>query len=351
VAAGASAAPGGEGSGGGSSSKGSSTGSEAAQGDRLVRYLGGNVSVRAVVATDLVREACLRHKASPIVSLALGRALMGTALLANGRDTAETLQLRILGSGPLGALITESTASMECRGFVGEPQADAATVPELIGLGEEATLRITRTHPFWKRPYTGTIQLKSGEIAEDLVQYLAISEQTPASMGLSVEWDSEAEQVKHAEGWLVTLLPGWDEADVGVVEANTASFSEGRMDSSILSRPEAICEHMTRELVGTFQTSDPLHWRCRCSTSRLLTAVMMLGKTEVLKMLKEKEDVHAICEWCGTNLSITPDQIREHMKSDEGAEEVATGTATPRQLKLKEEELREMPTPGTADWS
>lgn len=296
----------------------------------------------------MVREVCSRHEASPVVSLALGRALMGTALLANGRDAGETLQLRIQGGGPCGTLIAESSASMDCRGFVGEPQADAATVPELIGVTEDATLRITRTHPYWKRPYTGTIQLKSGEIAEDLVQYLAVSEQTPASMGLSVEWDHEAGQVKHAEGWLVTLLPGWDDADVGVVEANINSF--GRMEPSDQPRPEAICEHLTRELVGTFQTEDRPRFRCPCSPTRLLRAVMMLGETEVLEMVEEKEDIEAKCEWCGAKHLVTPDQIREHMKSDEGAEEVATQTATPRQLKLKEEELEEMPTPGTADW-
>jgi len=221
-------------------------------------------------------------------------------------------------------------------------------VPELLGAGEEATLRVTRTHPFWKRPYTGTIQMKSGEVAEDIVQYLAMSEQTPASMGLSVEWDHEAGRVKHAEGWLVTLLPGWGEAEVSVVEANSKTF--GRMEPSDRPRPEAICEHMMRELVGEFQMEAPLAYRCPCSTKRLLTAVMMLGKTEVLKILKEKEDIVATCDWCGNKLKLTPDQIRQHMRSDEGSVEVATRSATPRQLKLREEELQQLPEPGTASW-
>jgi len=317
--------------------------------DRLVRYLGGFVSVRALTATNLVRQVCEQHGASPMVSLALGRALMGTALLANGRDAGETLQMRIAGGGPCGSIITESTSSLECRGFVGEPQADAMTVPELVGVSEDSTLRVTRMHPYWKRPYTGTIQLKTGEIAEDIVQYLAQSEQTPASMGLSVEWDKEAGCVKHAEGWLVTVLPGWDDGSVGVVETNIKSFE--RMDPSDLPRPEAICEHMMRELVGKFQMEERLSFRCKCSSQRLLTAVMMLGKTEVLKILREKQDLDAKCDWCGRTISLTPQEIREHMKSQEGYREVMTGTATPRQLKLKEEELQEMPSPGTADWS
>ena len=124
-----------------------------------------------------------------------GRSLMATALLANGRDEGENLQMRIQGTGPIGTIITEASSALTCRGMVGYPSADAASVPELVGMNEAATLRLTRTHPFWKRPYTGTIALRCGEIAEDVVQYLAKSEQTPASMGLSVEWDAEARTV------------------------------------------------------------------------------------------------------------------------------------------------------------
>lgn len=322
----------------------------AAEEDRLVRYLGGNVSVRALTATSLVREACLRHGTSPSASVALGRSLMGAALLASGRDAGETLQLRIQGGGPCGSIITEATSALACRGFVAEPDAEASTIPELVGTGDEATLRVTRTHPFWKSPYTGTIQLKSGEIAEDIVQYLAVSEQTPASMGLSVEWDAQAGQVKHAEGWLITLLPGWDEGSVGVAEANIASFDRMEKPAGV-RRPEAICEHLMRELTGKFQMEESVKWKCKCSTNRLLTALMMLGKTEVLRILKDKEDVQATCDWCNESFNLTPEEIRAYMKSDEGKDEIESRVASPRLLKLKEDELLETPSPGAADWS
>lgn len=163
--------------------------------DQLVRYMGGNVVVRAVCATELVKKVVGMHKCSPMAGIALGRALLATTLLANGRDEGESLQLRIQGDGPIGSIITEASSALTVRGMVGNPQADAPTVPDLVGVGSASTLRLTRTHPYWKRPYTGTIGLKCGEIAEDVVQYLGTSEQTPASMGLSVEWDSEAQHL------------------------------------------------------------------------------------------------------------------------------------------------------------
>jgi len=298
----------------------------------------------------MVREACARHGCSPATSVALGRALMGTVLLASGRDAGESMQLRITGGGPCGAIIAEATSTLQCRGFVAEPTADAPTIPELVGLAADATLRITRTHPFWRSPYTGTTQLKSGEIAEDIVQYLALSEQTPASMGLSVEWDSDAGCVKNAEGWLVTLLPGWDEVSVSLLEANIVSFSS-------MDRPEgmpaedAICRHLMRELAGEFCLEEKVNWRCTCSEDRLLRSVMMLGKDEVFKIVEEGKTVDARCDWCGSSLSVTVDKVKAYMETDDGVIEALKGRSSPRGLKLDEAKELEMPSPGKADWT
>jgi len=310
--------------------------------------MGGNVVVRAVCATELVQKVIGQHQCSPMAGIALGRALLATTLLANGRDEGESLQLRIQGDGPIGSIITEASSALTVRGMVGNPAADAPSVPDLVGVGSASTLRLTRTHPYWKRPYTGTIGLKSGEIAEDVAQYLGMSEQTPASMGLSVEWDSEAGCIKQAEGWLVTLLPGWDEAEVSVVEANINTFD--RMESTG-SRPHDICKHMMRELRGEFQAEQKPTFRCKCSKKRLATAVMMLGKSEVEQILRDKETVEAQCDWCGSPLSLTPEEVLDHLSSDKGQQEMATRSYTPRQLKLKEEELKAMPATGKADWS
>merc|ERR1712185_338734 len=99
------------------------------------------------------------------------------------------------------------------------------------------------------------------------------------------------------------------------------------------------------------QLEETATFKCNCSSKKLLTAVMLLGKMEVLKILKEKEDVEARCEWCGKDLLVTPEEVRAHMKSEEGKEQVEMKAASPRQLKLQEEELQAMPEPGTADWS
>lgn len=337
--------------------------------DRLVRYLGGEdgtISVRAVVATELVRDMCQKHDCSPIVSIALGRAVMGAMLLANGRDEGERVQLRVEGTGAVGSILGESSWDMGVRGMVGHPDAEASSIPELLGVGLESesqegegsedgatpskvpTLHITRTHPYWKAPYTGTTPLESGEIAEDIVQYLAMSEEIPSTMGLNVQWDTENNCVKHAEGWLVTLLPGWDETAVAVLETNVANFQRVELPQD-KPREEAICEHLLRELCGDFQIEEQPRLECTCSKDRLLQAVMMLGKTEVLRILRDKEPLEGKCEWCGTVRTLEPPEVREYMKSRGGEEVLRTRASSPRNLLF--DELQEVPEKGTADWT
>jgi len=332
--------------------------------DRLVRYLGadGIVSVRALVATEAVRKiATEQHSASPISAIALGRSAMAALLLANGRDEGEKVQLRIEGGGPGGNIIAEASSGMSIRAMMGHPEAEASSVPELLGNAEDARISVVRTHPYWKAPYTGTTPLESGEIAEDIVNYLGRSEETPSSMGLSVEWDSEAQQVKHAEGWLVTALPPRNNADeeellqreavLSVMESNIRSFmKENAQADDDETREDAICQHLMRELLGEFQLQEFPTVACSCSEEKVLGAVMMLGKMEVLRILRDKEDVEAKCEWCGKDYVLTTDQVRTHMKSEVGEEVLVTKASNPRNLKY-DEEMQERPQEGTADWS
>jgi len=55
------------------------------QEDHLIQATAADATIRlsAVVSTNLVAEACRRHRTSPTTSAALGRALTGLALLGH----------------------------------------------------------------------------------------------------------------------------------------------------------------------------------------------------------------------------------------------------------------------------
>lgn len=53
----------------------------------------GQVSILVVTGTELVQQACLRHRTSPTASAALGRALLGSLLMAAFREEGEKTQV------------------------------------------------------------------------------------------------------------------------------------------------------------------------------------------------------------------------------------------------------------------
>ncbi len=46
-----------------------------------------------VTGTELVQQACMRHRTSPTASAALGRALLGSLLMAAFREEGEKTQV------------------------------------------------------------------------------------------------------------------------------------------------------------------------------------------------------------------------------------------------------------------
>lgn len=63
---------------------------------------------------------------------------------------------------------------------------------------------MVRSHPLEPQPYTSMTPIVSGEIAEDLANYLAESEQKNSALGLGVSINREC-SIKSAGGFLVQV--------------------------------------------------------------------------------------------------------------------------------------------------
>lgn len=262
------------------------------------------VSVLSISATQLVEQAQHRHKAAPTALAALGRALMGTLLLGFLKDDAESVQITFMGDGPIGKVITVATKEGWVKGFVGNPVCyvppkvnGKLDVGAAVGSG---MLSVSYFHPSWKQPYIGTVPILSGEIAEDIAQYLATSEQVNTAIGLGVTFSKDG-TVQSALGFLVQILPFCSEETLTKLEKNITNMRP-LSDTSNENAPQEMLESILKDIgMGDVYTvANPRFGPCDISElkDRMMRAVACLGSSDLQQLLDEQGHVEVRCEFC-----------------------------------------------------
>ena len=175
--------------------------------DAIYRTMSENqeVSVIAVVGTSLVADAVSRHKTAPTATAALGRTMLAATLLGTFKGDDETTQITFKGDGPIGQIIAISDNTGMVKGLVGNPAADPPLRPDgklnVGGAVGRGLLTVSRAHPEWKAPFNGTVQITTGEIAEDIAVYLQESEQVNSAIAVGVSLDRSLEIRRRAGTW------------------------------------------------------------------------------------------------------------------------------------------------------
>jgi molecular chaperone Hsp33 len=282
----------------------------------LLQGTAANDTLR-VFATDttaLVAEARARHQTSWTATAALGRSLTASLLLAQvlTKREQERVTLRVQGDGPLGWIVCEGSKDGKARGYVRHPSAELPArqsdgkldVGGLVGTnGELAVTRLLEN----SEPYTGSVELVTGEIGEDVAKYLASSEQINSAVLLGVLVDSHG--VTHAGGVLVQAMPGVSEESLHRLEVNL----RGLPQLTTLMRQEGLLGALGRLLDGlefsVNPTTVPLEFKCRCSREKALDSLRFFGADERAEMIADGGQ-ETVCHWCGTRYEITPDEIR-----------------------------------------
>ncbi|MEW6697892.1 MAG: Hsp33 family molecular chaperone HslO [Bacillota bacterium] len=270
--------------------------------DYLARGVAADGSFRIFAArtTQTVEEARGRHNCWPVAAAALGRTITAALLMGANLKGEDILTVRVLGDGPLGAIIVSANARGEARGYVQEPQVHLPSTPEgklpvgaAVGKGH---LHITRDMGL-KEPFTGSVELVSGEIAEDFAHYLTTSEQTPSAVSLGVLVDTD-NSVAAAGGLLLQLLPNTGEEVLVTLEQNLSQLPP--ISSLIKDRetPEEIIRRVTQGLDIKILETKHVCFCCQCSRERLEDLLVGIGKDEVHSMLEEQGQAEVNCHFC-----------------------------------------------------
>jgi molecular chaperone Hsp33 len=277
----------------------------------LVHVSAADNTVRclAAVTSNLVAEAATRHQVTPVVAAALGRTLTGTLLLGSSMKELDRLTVQISGNGPVGGITAEANTRGEVRGYVRNPEADVPLNAEgkfdvraLIGEGMLYVIRESGYELGLHRdPYSGSVPLISGEIAEDFAYYLTKSEQIPAAVMLGVlasNTDDNRAVVRAAGGVMVQIMPGADDSTVARLEASVKNAPH--ITTSI--RNGATPLELARSLLGDLQfellEEREVRFACPCSYERAVSMIGAFGREELESMLNEDHGAVIICQFC-----------------------------------------------------
>lgn len=273
----------------------------------------GMIRAVAVVSTQTVEDARIRHATSATATAALGRSLTAAALLGAGLRDGQSVLLRVLGDGPIGGVIAQADAEGHVRGYAVHPQADLPPTDrrklDVGGLvGRRGMLHVTRDLGL-RTPYHGSAPLVSGEIAEDLASYFATSEQIPSVVALGVLVGPDI-KVLAAGGLCVQVLPGARPEVIDGVEARarqlppiTQMMKAGRTAEELLTAGLGDLEpHIVQR--------TPLAFHCQCSRERVEGMLCMLGIEELEALLAQEGRAEVTCRFCGDRYLLAEDEVR-----------------------------------------
>ena len=272
----------------------------------------GGVRAFAIVTTNLVEEARKRHDCYPVAVAGLGRTMTAALLLAANLKTDESITIRIAGDGPLGEIIADAHASGVVRGYVKNPHIDLPLrgtkldVGKAVGQGQIYVTRFTGL----KQPFTGSSELMSGEIAEDVTNYLFVSEQTPSSVALGVLVQPDL-IVGAAGGFIVQALPNADDEVLRKIEKNIAELppvsqlvSEGKDAAGIINM-------LFAELPVTLYEESPVQFKCSCSHERIQDVLVSLGIEEINDIIINDGQAEIYCNFCGEKYQFNKNDLKE----------------------------------------
>ena len=187
----------------------------------------GSARILVINSKEIVNDVVKYHKTTPTATAALGRlvtatSMIGTMLPENG----DSVTVSIDGDGDAGRLLAVGDYFGNVKGYIQNPGANPPKKPNgkldvgaAVGAGTISFVKSVGAI----EPQIGTIELVSGEIAEDIATYFAKSEQIPTVLSLGVLVDKDYSCLA-AGGVLVQLMPFPDEATVDLIERNAADL-------------------------------------------------------------------------------------------------------------------------------
>ena len=290
--------------------------------DEIVRAITGDGLVKAVAVTgrETVERARQMHTLPPMATAALGRVLTVTSMMGCmlGEET-DSITVAFEGDGPAGRILAVSDWIGNVRGYIQNPAADLPLKSngklDVGGLVGDGVINVIKDLG-GEIPESGSVELVSGEIAEDITSYYAVSEQVPTLCALGVLVDTD-HSCRAAGGILVQLLPFADEQTVDLLERNAADLAHlsSMIDKGMDNK--AIMDVALRDIPYDIFDELDVDYKCNCSKSKMDAVMQSLGRGQVNDLLAAQvaegkpAELEIVCRFCNTRYTYAKEELDE----------------------------------------
>lgn len=268
----------------------------------------------AIDSTEIVEEARKVHNLSPTMTAALGRTLTAASLMGiELKNKTDSLTVRFCGDGNGQNMIATADYMGNVRGYASQPQVDLPLNEkghlDVSGaIGKTGMLYVVKDMGL-KEPYSGCVPFVSGEIAEDITSYYALSEQVPTICALGVLVGQDY-SVKAAGGVMIHLLPFADDQTVDLLEKNVAIIPS---ITSMLSKgytPEQMTAAFLKDIPHEVVDDYDVSYRCTCSRDFVRKMIVSLGKEELAQMAEDEKGTEVSCQFCNSVYKFSQSELK-----------------------------------------
>lgn len=288
--------------------------------DYIVRATAADGYIRAFAAntTAMVDNARKIHGLSPVASAALGRTMTATTMMAiDLKDDNAEVSTIIKGGGPIGNIVVVAVSSGRIKGYVSNPKLDLPLKPNgkldvSSAVGKNGTITVIKDYKL-KEPYIGQTKLVSGEIAEDITYYFAVSEQKPSAVILGVLVDKDF-SIDGAGGIILQPMPGAPDEVIDHIENKISSVGSISHRIAEGQKPEDILWDMLGDYGLKINDKVYPYFECDCNKKRLESVLISLGKDELEDMIEKDGMAELTCHYCNNKYVFTKDELEILLK-------------------------------------
>ena len=278
----------------------------------------GSARILVINSKEMVNEMIKSHKTTPTATAALGRTVTAASMIGTMLpESKDSVTITFAGDGEAGKIIAVADYFGNVKGYIQNPMANPPKKPN--GKLDVGAAVGRGTLSFVKQvgegePQIGMSEITTGEIAEDIAAYFAISEQVPTVLSLGVLVDKDYSCLA-AGGVLIQLLPFPDDATVDLIERNAQDLSNISRYFEKGMTNEEIADIALRDIpYDKFDTID-VEYKCDCSRKRMYQKMKSLGDKELLNLFDEQEaegkarELTAVCRFCNTEYTFAEDEL------------------------------------------